>query len=313
MSELLEVTVPLESAGERFDRFVARAAGISRQQAMELLDRGAVRVGRRRPKKGERVEAGAVLTIEKPGSAVPVPQPELPLTVLFEDPHLLALDKPAGISMHPLSPGERDTLANAVLARFPDVLGASDEERCPGLLHRLDRETSGVVLWARTREAFEHLRGQFDRRTVRKRYLALVEGEVEGEGEIVLPLAHDPASRRRMLATPYPADAEKLHAREAITRYRAISRGPSATLLEVEIPTGVRHQIRAHCAFAGHPVIGDALYGAAPVYDFPRHWLHAASIRFEHPLDASMVTVDSPLAPELLDVLRTEGIEPPAL
>ena len=311
-AQQIEVEVPADAAGERFDRFVAKAANISRQRAMELMEQGKVRIGRRRLKKGERAEAGMKLTIELPQSETPVAQPELPLVVLYEDEWILAVDKPAGISMHPLEAGETGTLANALLARYPDVIGASPEERCPGLIHRLDRETSGVVLWARKRETFDFLRSQFAAKTVEKRYYALVDGFVEGAGELNVPLAHDPSSDKRMLATPYPADAEKLKARPAITKYRALGIGDAATLLDIEIPTGVMHQIRAHFAFVGYPVLGDTLYGGRTLPDLNRHLLHAASIAFEHPDGSGRKRIASKLPPDFTSALAQLGIQPPA-
>lgn len=309
--------VPAESAGERFDKVIARAAAISRQRAMELLAEGKIRIGKtggpidRRPRKGDRVEAGMRLVIELPRPQAPTPQPDLPLTVLHEDALLLGIDKPAGQAIHPLVAGEMDTVANAVLARYPDVIGASGEERCPGLVHRLDRETSGVVLWARNRETFDHLRAQFAAHTVEKRYLALVEGYVEGSGELAVPLAHDPGNASRMVATPYPADAEKLKARPALTRYRALGHGDKATLVAVEIPTGVMHQIRVHFSFVGYPVAGDTLYGGTAIAGGTRHLLHAHSIRFAHPDGSGERMVVSPLPADFLAALKEAGIQAP--
>ncbi len=308
----IEVEVPADAAGDRVDRVVARLAGISRQRAMELLAAGKVRAGHRKPRKGDRVEPGVILTIELPGSDAPVPQPELPLTILHEDPWLLAIDKPAGISMHPLEPGETGTLANAVIARYPDVSGASPEARCPGLIHRLDRETSGVVLWARRPEAFEAIRAQFSDKTVAKHYLALVEGFVEGHGELNVALAHDPGDAGRMVATPYPAEAEKLKARPALTRYKALAHGEGLTLVAVEIPTGVMHQIRAHFGFVGYPVVGDTLYGGRPIEDGKRHLLHASSIGFRHPEAGAPTRINSPLPADFRQALEHAGISVPA-
>ncbi len=307
----IDVTVGESDAGERLDRFLARSIGISRQRAMALIGAGKVRVGHRRAKKGEPLLAGATVRVEPLEPAGPAPEALLPLVVLHEDPFLVALDKPAGMNMHPLAPGERGTLANAVLARFPDVAGASPEERCPGLVHRLDRETSGVVLWARTPSAFEALRAQFADKTVVKRYWALVEGFVEGAGELDLKLAHDPKNAARMVATPYPREAIAQKARPAVTRYRTLANGERATLLEVEIPTGVMHQIRAHFSFVGHPVVGDALYGAAAGEGVARHLLHAWSIEFAHPDGSGRRTIASPLPDDFRRSLVRMGIAPP--
>lgn len=307
----MEYVIAPEDKGERIDKVVAKAAGISRQRAMSLIEEGKVRVDHRRPRKGDRAEPGLTMAIELPGTDAPVPQPDLPLVVLHEDPLLVALDKPAGLSMHPLQPGETGTLANAVIARYPDIVGASPEERCPGLVHRLDRETSGVVLWARTLPAFDHLRAQFAAKTVVKKYYALVDGIVEGQGELEVPLAHDPKNASRMVAMPYPADAEEFKARPALTRYKALGTGDNATLVEVEIPTGVMHQIRAHFAFVGHPVVGDALYGGRALEGIGRHCLHAASIGFLHPDGSGPRTHVSPLPADFLAALARLGIAAP--
>lgn len=311
MNPILEIEITAEDDGQRLDHVVAKAANVSVQRAKELIGDGRVRSGRRRPKKGDRARAGDRLTIERPRSEHPVAQPERPLSVLQTDEWLIALDKPAGVSMHPLQAGETGTLANALIARHPEVVGASPEERCPGLIHRLDRDTSGVVLWARKREAFDALRRQFAARTVGKRYLALVEGFVEGSGRLEVPLAHDPGDARKMLAAPDPAEAEALKARPAITLYKAVGIGDGATLVDVEIPTGVMHQIRAHFAFTGHPVVGDALYGARPVEGFDRHALHAASISFEHPDGSGRVQWSAKLPAEFVALLARHGLQPP--
>lgn len=310
-TQTLEIKIDGTDSGARVDHVVAKAAGISIQQAKALIGAGRVKIGHRRPKKGDRAHAGDLLSIELPRSQQPMPQPEMPLVLVHEDAWLLAVDKPANVSMHPLRPGELGTLANAVLARHPEVIDASGEERCPGLIHRLDGDTSGVVLWAKTREAFEHLRAQFGAQTVSKRYLALVEHAVEGSGVFKTPVAHDPADARKMLPAPDSAEAEALKARPAITKYRAIAAGNDATLVDVEIPTGVRHQIRAHFAFAGHPIVGDELYGAQPADGFKRHALHAASIGFEHPDGSGRVRWSSKLPTEFIALLAGHGIKPP--
>lgn len=307
----LHIDLPDELAGERMDRVVAQVANISRQRAMALLADGRVRVNHRRPKKGERAEAGARLEIELPESETPLPQPELPLTVLHEDEWLVALDKPAGVNMHPLSANERGTLANAVIARYPEVVDASAEERCPGLVHRLDRETSGVVLWARRKDTFDRLRAQFSAKTVEKLYLAVVDGIVEGTGELNVPLAHDPADARRMVAAPYPAEAEELKARPAVSLYRVLAHGDDATLVQVEIPTGVMHQIRAHFSFVGYPVLGDELYGGRALPGIERHLLHAWSIGFEHPGTGSVTRIVAPLPEDFRKGLAAIGLQPP--
>ena len=170
-------------------------------------------------------------------------------------------------------------------------------------MHRLDTDTSGLLLAARTDAAHAMLRAQFSARTVEKGYLALVAGEIHAGGEIALPLLHDPRDSRRMQAASDPAYAEEHGARPAVTRFEPVERRGGFTLLEVEIPTGVMHQIRAHLAFIGHPLAGDALYGGPDLPGLSRHFLHASRLAFAHP-DGSRVRYESPLPAELEAALR---------
>ncbi len=241
-----------------------------RSRARELIDSGAVRQGGRRLKKGDRLEAGSALEVqaelEKPAV---VPQPELQLAVLFETPSLVVLDKLAGMPCHPLRAGETDTLANALVARFPECLSSGATPREAGLCHRLDRETSGAILAARTPEAFNALRGEFRRRAVEKVYLGLVTGKLaQPEGRIELPLGG-----RGSLTRPWRG-ARDGRALPALTSYRTLwsggraagtEAGATCSLLEVRIETGVRYQIRAHLAAIGHPLMGDVAYGGGAV------------------------------------------------
>lgn len=311
-TRIFEVRIDASHAGARLDHVVAATAGISIQQAKALIGAGRVKIGKYRPKKGDRARLDDLLSVELPGSLLPVPQPAMPLAVVHEDDWLLAVDKPANVSMHPLEPGELDTLSNAVVARYPQIVDASDEARCPGLIHRLDRDTSGIVLWAKTRDAFQHVRAQFGKQTVAKRYLALVENDLKGSGTFNTPLAHDPYDARKMLAVADPVEAESAKARPAVTEYRTIANGKAVTLVDVRIPTGVRHQIRVHFAFAGHPIVGDALYGARPVDGFERHALHAASIAIEHPDGTGRHEWKAKLPTEFTALLAKHEIVAPA-
>ncbi|MGZ6123691.1 MAG: RluA family pseudouridine synthase, partial [Myxococcales bacterium] len=204
---------------------------------------------------------------------------------------------------HPLKPGEKGTAANALVGRFPELAGVGPSPREGGLVHRLDTDTSGLLLAARTGAAHAVLRAQFAARTVEKGYLALVEGEIHAGGEIALPLLHDPRDPRRMQAASDPQYAAEHGARAAVTRFLPLERKAGFTLLEVEIPTGVMHQIRAHLAFIGHPLAGDALYGGPALPGLSRHFLHAARLAFAHP-DGSRVRYQSPLPADLASALR---------
>ena len=292
--------VPADAAGMRVDVWLAGALELPRARVKELLERGAVRIGGRPPRKGDRTVAGArvevTLTDEDPR---PVPQPELPLSVIHLDPQLVAVDKPAGVPSHPLQPGERGTAVNALVARHPECAEASADPREGGLVHRLDTLTSGVLLAARTGEAWRALREAFSGRQVDKRYLAVVTGPVADEGEIDLPLRH-----RGDHVEPAMAGG----GREALTDFRVLSRAGDASLLEVRIHTGVLHQIRAHLAAIGAPVLGDTDYGGRPLPGPDRFFLHAARLGFSHPATGSRLEITAPLPDELRRVLEALGL-----
>lgn len=276
---------------------------MSRSRAQELIDSGAVRQGGRRLSKGDQLEAGSVLEIElEPALPAVVPQPELALAVLLETPSLIVVDKPAGVACHPLRPGETGTLANALVARFPECLGAGAAPREAGLCHRLDRETSGTILAARTPEAFRALREEFRKRAVEKVYLGLVEGKLEpAEGRIEIALGGR-GSRTR----PWRGASDG-RALPALTSYRTLWSEGDRSLLEVRIETGVRYQIRAHLAAIGHPLIGDAAYGGAAWPLLPRHLLHAWRLGFPDPLDGSAREARAPLPEDARRALEQLG------
>src|SRR5439155_4857487 len=269
---------------------------------MEWIAEGRVRVDGKRAPKGSPVQAGARISVERPPPDQPAPQPELPIRIVHADAHLVVADKPAGMPSHPLKPGERGTAANALVGRFPELAQVGPSPREGGLVHRLDSDTSGLLLAARTDAAHAMLRAQFAARTVEKGYLALVAGEIHAGGEIAVPLLHDPRDPRRMQAASDAAYAEEHGARPAVTRFEPVERRGGFTLLDVEIPTGVMHQIRAHLAFIGHALAGDALYGGPVVAGLGRHFLHAARLAFGHP-DGSRARYESALPPDLAAVL----------
>lgn len=292
-----------EGAAGRLDRALADALGLGRAAVKQAFALGEVRVGGRRVRAADPAVPGAEVELDvEPPRGPPEPEPAAPLTVLLEHPRFLVVDKPAGVAVHPLLAGERGTLANAVVARFPGCAGASLDPREGGAAQRLDLETSGCVLFARDRAAWERLHDQLRRRAVEKVYLALVMGRVVAGGVCTVPLAQRGG---RVVAVP-DAEAEAralakgLHPRPAETRWEPLRRFERHTLLEVRIATGAMHQIRAHLASLGHPVAGDALYGgeAAALPGLARHVLHAARLGFESP-DGGRVVVESPLPREL--------------
>ena len=282
------------SAPVRADRLIAgELPDLSRRRIRELFERGAIRADGRRIPKGVLVAPGAELTIEVEDGSALEPEAGSAVPVLYEDEALLVLDKPAGRPGHALRPDDRGTVANFLAARYPETREASENPLEHGLAHRLDTGTSGVLVVARTREVWKELRARFRRREVAKGYIALVVGSVDAPGEIDRPIAPHPRNRRRVRVIP-AGEAVPAGARPAVTRYRPIARYAGASLLEIEMPTGVMHQIRAHLASIGHPVAGDGLYGA-PADGRPRHLLHAASIAFRHPQTEAPLRVESPL------------------
>jgi 23S rRNA pseudouridine1911/1915/1917 synthase len=287
---------------------VADALGSGRASVKEAFRRGAVRVDGRRARGSDAARPGAVVEVEvEAAPGAPEPDPGVPLTVLAESPRWVVVDKPAGVATHPLRPGERGTLANGVACRYPECAGASERPREGGAAHRLDAGTSGCVLFARDRAAWEGLRAQLRGRGVEKVYLALVAGRVASGGVCSVPLAQRGG---RAVAVPDAEAAARLPARAAAprpaeTRWEVVRAFPRHTLLEVRIPTGAMHQIRAHLAYVGHPVAGDEAYGgaAAALPGLGRHFLHAWRLGFDDP-GGGRVRVEAPLPPELAAVLE---------
>jgi 23S rRNA pseudouridine1911/1915/1917 synthase len=233
-----------------------------------------------------------------------VPEPAAPLRVLHEDAALVFVDKPAGMPSHPLQPAELGTVANALVARYPECLGVGEDPREGGLCHRLDVETSGVLLAARRQDAWAAMREAFsgEQARVDKRYLAAVTGPIADEGDVDLPLRHH---KDRV----EPA-VDGVQARQARSEFRVMARSRDAALVEVRIHTGVLHQVRAHLSAIGAPVLNDALYGGKPEPALgSRFFLHAFSLEVLHPDTKRRLRVESPLPPELEAVLQRLGIK----
>lgn len=217
---------------------------------------------------------------------------DIPLTVLYEDEAVVVIDKPAGMVVHAGAGVHSGTLVNALLHRFNSLSTTGGDLR-PGIVHRLDRFTSGVLLVARTDAAHRDLAAQFAARQVRKTYLSLVEGRLEGKGRITSPITRDPRNRTRMTA-------RLEHGRASLTSWEALENFDGFTFLTIDLGTGRTHQIRAHMASIHHPVAGDRLYGAKPSA-WNRYFLHAHRLVFRSPASGGEVTVVSPLAPELVE------------
>jgi 23S rRNA pseudouridine1911/1915/1917 synthase len=295
-------------AGARLDAYLGRALGLSRAKVKELFEAGQVRVDGRSAKKGQSLTAGQKVTVvlAETGPAI-VPEPEAALSLLHVDAALVFIDKPAGVPSHPLRPGETGTVANALVARLPECADASEDPREGGLCHRLDVETSGVLLAARSRPVWTAMRERFTRREVDKRYWAVAVGPLADEGEIDLPLRHHPRHPDRVEADP----GARQGAREAFTAFKVLSRSGEAALVEARITTGVLHQIRAHFGAIGAPLLGDALYGGRPAPGLNRFFLHARSLQLPSPDGGTELRVVCPLPRELLDQLNRMHLAPP--
>jgi 23S rRNA pseudouridine1911/1915/1917 synthase len=259
-------------AGERLDAVVAAACPrLSRRVVHRLIDEGVVRVNGHRTGKGTRLRAGDRVS----GLAVPAlaPEPDLPVAVVHEDDDVVVLDKPGGMPSHALDPREHGSVAAFVLARWPET-AAVGERLAPGLAHRLDTGTSGLLVVARSPGVHAALRDAFRARAVAKRYLAVVCGTPPARLTLRTPLAHDPRDRRRMAA----ADGTR-KSWPAETEVEALAAAGGTTLVALTMRTGVTHQLRVHCALAGFPVLGDTLYGTPnPALAPGRHALHAAAL-----------------------------------
>jgi 23S rRNA pseudouridine1911/1915/1917 synthase len=282
-----------EAAGERLDVFLAAHAG-SRAAAQRLIDAGAVKVdGESRPKRhvlhgGERVEVGELPAEPEPESA------EAPFEIAWSDEHLLVVDKPAGVVVHPARGNRTGTLAQALrgLAR-----GGENPDRA-GIVHRLDRDTSGLLLVARTYEAYDALRAQMRARVITREYLALVEGRPPArEGTIDAPLGRD-----RRVRTRISSDTDD--PKPAVTHFEVERTLPHSTVLRVRLETGRTHQIRAHLLAIGHPVLGDPEYGRPGAYGLERQFLHAERLALAHPITGAPLEVRSPLPEDLSAALE---------
>ena len=296
----LRLVVPAGGGG-RADRFAADLSGLSRSYVQRLMADGRVTADGHPVKANTIVPSGAVLVIDVPPPEPSGIEPEaIPLDVVFEDDDVLVVDKPAGLVVHP-SPGHwSGTLVNALLARDTAYGGIAGVER-PGIVHRLDRDTSGLLMVAKTDAAQTSLMAQLKARRVKKTYLALVQGSVQAAlGRIEAPIGRDPKNRMRMAVVP--------DGRPSVTGYRVGERFAAWTLLELDLVTGRTHQIRVHLAALGHPVAGDPVYGTGTSRRGPdgleRLFLHAWRLVFAAPATGDLVRLEAPLPADLEGVLE---------
>jgi 23S rRNA pseudouridine1911/1915/1917 synthase len=285
-----------DRAGERLDVFLARSLpDLSRAHAQRLIADGHVQIESGAARPALRLEAGARIAVEIPEAASIDLTPEaIPLAVMYEDADLIVVDKPAGMPVHPGPGHERSTLVHALLAHCPDLTGIEGTAR-PGIVHRLDMDTSGLLVVAKNDRAQLALQKQMAARTARKEYLALVHGTPPPTGTIDAPIGRHPGQRKQM--------AIVAEGRPARTHFRTLGAVGPHTLLLARLETGRTHQIRVHFAAIGHPIVGDTVYGKRSD-SLDRQFLHAWRLGFEHPRSGDWIALEAPLPDDLLSALR---------
>lgn len=296
-----EFEVPGSLAGERVDRALALLTGWSRADIQALVEAGAVLVSGQRVAKSRRLAEGEIVEVlREPEPAAPPGPEDLPLVVRYEDSDVVVVAKPAGLVVHPGAGNQSGTLVNALLARYPEIAGLGEQLR-PGIVHRLDRDTSGLLAVARSPLAYERLVAALSQRAVERRYLALVWGHLEAQrGLVDAPIGRSQTRRTRM--------AVRESGREARTEFAVVEAfdPPAVTLVECRLETGRTHQIRVHLAAIGHPVVGDAVYGGSrSSLSLGRPFLHAAALSFGHPVTEEPLRFEEPLPDDLEQVLSS--------
>lgn len=303
-----KIQLEVEGKKERLDRYLAdRLADLSRSRIQQLIAENCVRLNDSPcTAKREMVRAGdrVTLTIPDPEPVDLIPDPDIPLSILYEDAELLVIDKQADLVVHPAAGHANDTLVNALLAYCPDLQGIGGERR-PGIVHRLDKDTTGAIAIAKTERALAHLQRQIKAKTARREYLGIVYGAPKTEGGTVdAPLGRHPGDRKKMAVVPVEKGG-----RRAVTHWQVRERLGNYTLIYFQLETGRTHQIRVHCAHLGHPIVGDPIYskGRSPGVKLTGQALHAWRLTLEHPVTGETIAAIAPL-PEifqtLLDVLR---------
>lgn len=298
-------TVTAEHDGQRVDLWVSAQAGITRSRVRSMMDEGLVLMNGKPAKPSAKVHEGYVVEL-----SFPEPKEEslvaedIPLEVLYSDKHLVVINKPAGLVVYPAAGHDSGTLMNALLFKFGSLATVGGPLR-PGVVHRLDKETSGVMVVALSDEAYYNLVGQFKEKSTQRSYRALINGSPKGdEGEIEAPIGRSISDRKKM-------STRTRHGKHALTRWKALMRFPGATLVEARLETGRTHQIRVHFSSIGHSVLGDKTYGRQLRLEyrgrrvsFPRQMLHAYALGFDHPATGERMVFSSELPEDMQSAIE---------
>lgn len=294
-----ELTAATEHAGVRLDAFLSADGALTRSQAARLIAEGRVRVNGKPAAKSARLSGGETVTVDVPQlRETALPPQDIPLDVVYEDDDVIVVNKPTGLVVHP-APGHPDgTLVNALLHHCGDSLSGIGGEKRPGIVHRIDRDTSGLIIAAKNDAAHLALSAQLKDHSLSRTYECLVTGNMKQDsGTVDAPIGRSSADRKKMAVVPT--------GRRAVTHWEVVARYPGVTHLRCRLETGRTHQIRVHMAHIGHPILGDTVYGAKkPVPGLTGQCLHAAGLRFVHPRTGEPVELHCPLPPEFTAMLQ---------
>ena len=294
-----ELTAATEHAGVRLDAFLSADGALTRSQAARLIAEGRVRVNGKPAAKSARLSGGETVTVDVPQRReTALPPQDIPLDVVYEDDDVIVVNKPTGLVVHP-APGHPDgTLVNALLHHCGDSLSGIGGEKRPGIVHRIDRDTSGLIIAAKNDAAHLALSAQLKDHSLSRTYECLVTGNMKQDsGTVDAPIGRSSADRKKMAVVPT--------GRRAVTHWEVVARYPGVTHLRCRLETGRTHQIRVHMAYIGHPILGDTVYGAKkPVPGLTGQCLHATGLRFIHPRTGEPVELHCPLPPEFTAMLQ---------
>ena len=294
-----ELTAATEHAGVRLDAFLSADGALTRSQAARLIAEGRVRVNGKPAAKSARLSGGETVTVDVPQlRETALPPQDIPLDVVYEDDDVIVVNKPTGLVVHP-APGHPDgTLVNALLHHCGDSLSGIGGEKRPGIVHRIDRDTSGLIIAAKNDAAHLALSAQLKDHSLSRTYECLVTGNMKQDsGTVDAPIGRSSADRKKMAVVPT--------GRRAVTHWEVVARYPGVTHLHCRLETGRTHQIRVHMAYIGHPILGDTVYGAKkPVPGLTGQCLHATGLRFIHPRTGEPVELHCPLPPEFTAMLQ---------